>query len=227
MDEEAEPIPMDTLLEASSSEPLPYQFPSQDSETMASLTNLFPAATSAPVPVVKDAQNRAKSRYLMLWNLPAFYLWQHVVNWVCSILALINNPYLDRIVCTNESGFQIFWLRFRAAGGAQRFRGIVQDGTLGSDGILVQCDFVDQNEFNGANGRSADHWTYKGLSDNRSTLDNFSDLYCWPANAAPSLLSRLTMNLETVPIIPIVKCTSRPNRRRRNKKLLAAKGGAL
>ena len=171
----------------------------------------------------------------MLWNLPAFYLWQHVVNWVCSILSLINDPYLDRIVRTNESGFQIFWLRFRTEGGAQRFRGIVQDVTLGSDSeILVHCDFVEQNEFNGANGRSADHWTHKGLSDNRSTLDKFSDHYCRPANAAPSLLSRLTMNLETVPDIPTIKCTSRPNRRRRNKKLaakneklLGAEGGAL
>ena len=112
-------------------------------------------------------------------------------------------------------------------GGAQRFRGIVQGVMLGPEEILVHCDFIEQNEFNGANGRSADHWTYEGLSDNRSTLDKFSDHYCRPANAAPSLLSRLTMNLKTVPAIPIIKRTSRPNRRRRNKKLLAAEGGTL
>lgn len=152
----------------------------------------------------------------MLWNLPTYYIWQHVVTWVCSILPLIDDPYLGRIVRTNESGFQIFWMQFRTVEGAQRFRGVVQGLLLGPDETRINCDFVKQDEFNGAGGRSSDQWTHKGLTHNRSLLEAFSDSFCRPAVAEPSLLSRLTMTPQDPSAVPLIARLSKSARRRQN-----------
>lgn len=73
----------------------------------------------------------------MLWNQPTYYIWQQVVTWACSILPLIGDPILGRIVRTNESGFQILWMQFRTEEGAQRFPGVVQGLLLGPDDTLT------------------------------------------------------------------------------------------
>lgn len=184
--------------------PAAFAFPAQDPETMASLVEMFPAATVAPVPVAENVEARALSKYLILWNLPAYYIWQHVVNWVCSILPLIGDPPLACIVRTNESGFQVFWMKFRTEEGAQRFRGVAHGVRLGPDETRASCDFVKLDEYNGANGRSFDRWSPEGLSYDRSLLEDYSDRYCRPTQAQPSLLSRLTMAEENPPEIPLI-----------------------
>lgn len=130
--------------------PSPFVFPTQDPETVASLREMFPAPTAAPVAIAGGVEARTLSRYLMLWNLPVYYIWQHIINWVCSILPRIGDPYLECVVRTNESGFQNFWMKFRIEEGAQRFRGVVQGLLLGNDETRVNCDFVKLNQYNGA-----------------------------------------------------------------------------
>ncbi|KJA13697.1 hypothetical protein HYPSUDRAFT_59756 [Hypholoma sublateritium FD-334 SS-4] len=212
------PSPPSIPSASTSTLPAPFVFPAQDSATITSLVQMFPAASVAPVAVAENVEARALSKYLMLWNLPAYYIWQHVVNWVCSVLPRIGDPYLKYIVCTNESGFQIFWMRFDTEEGAQRFRAVAQGSRLGADGTRVCCDFVERNEYNSANGRSSDRWSSSGLSHDRSLLDGYSDLYCRPTQALPSLLSRLTMNADNPSDLPLIQRISKSGRRRHNKR---------
>lgn len=213
------PPPPEVPSASTSTIPAPFVFPAQDPETVASLTELFPAASVAPVEVAENVEARTLSRFLILWNLPTYYIWQHVVNWVCSVLPHIGDPHLKCIVRTNESGFQIFWMKFLTKEGAQRFRGVVQGLRLGADETRVSCDFVKLDEYNGANGRSSDRWTAKGLSHDRSLLEGYTDRYCRPTPALPSLLSRLTMDMENPSSIPLIERLSKSSRRRRNNRL--------
>ncbi|KJA15698.1 hypothetical protein HYPSUDRAFT_58654 [Hypholoma sublateritium FD-334 SS-4] len=69
-------------------------FPAHDSVALNSLQNMFPAATTAPVPIIENLDDRVKSRYLMIWNLPVYYVWQNVVDWTTAVLQRIGNPHL-------------------------------------------------------------------------------------------------------------------------------------
>lgn len=205
-------------------------FPAHDPAALTTLQNMFPAVTTAPVPIIEDLDERVKSRYLMIWNLPVYYVWQNVVEWTTAVLQRVGNPHLVRMVRTNESGFQIFWMRFQTVEGAQRFRGVVQGHLLRMDNTRVNCDFVHLNEYNGANGRSSDYWSLDdGLSHNRLiTAAEFSDEYTRPMDAAPTLLSRLTIALDTPPTVPLIARLSKNARRRKNyNSRLAAVDGAL
>ena len=179
-------------------------FPERDSNALIALQELFPAATEAPVALIEDLDERASSRCLLIWNLPVYYLWENVIRWTKGVLQRIGNPKLERIVRTNESGFQIFWLKFRTPEAAQRFRGLIYGHLLQIDGTRVYCDFIDQNDYNGANGRSSDYWSPQGLSHGRAITDAFSNEYTTPMDAAPSLLARLTMTLDASPEVPLV-----------------------
>lgn len=99
------------------------------------------------------------------------------------------------------------------------------------DNTRVNCDFIHLNEYNGANGRSSDYWSLDdGLSHNRLiSAATFSDEYTRPMDAAPTLLSRLTLALDAPPEVPLIARLSKSGRRRQNynARLAAADGGAL
>lgn len=194
-------------------------------EAMESLRELFPPATTTPVRVEETLVAKANSKFLVLWNLPNYYLWQHVIEWVHRVRSLIGNPAIERIIRTNESGFQIFWMKFKHPYGALRFRGLISGHQLQGDEARICCDFVPLDEYNGANGMSSDRWESNALSYNRSLSAPYSDQYCAPAIAGPSLLARLGA---VVDIDMDAKKPSRGSRRRKNfsKKLNTADGGA-
>ncbi|KAF8168915.1 hypothetical protein BJ912DRAFT_1067413 [Pholiota molesta] len=129
----------------------------------------------------------------LLWNLPAAFIWHNVVHWILMVLPLAGNPPLERVLRTNESGTQVFWLKFRTVAAAISFRGVVASRHITDGGLLVHCDFILTSDYAGANGRSSDYWENSGLSYDRSLDSEFSDLYCPRAITGPGLAARLGM----------------------------------
>lgn len=68
---------------------------------------------------------------------------------------------LERTVRTNQRGQQAFWLAFRDIAGASAFRGVVA-GRRTADSPIINCDYVDGNEYSAASSRSSDIWTPGG-----------------------------------------------------------------
>jgi len=156
------------------------------------LSALFPVPTSTDIPLNSIISPSSQSRFLLIWNLPAHFVWNSVVQWIETCISYLGKSklVLERVVRTNQRGEQAFWLAFSSIGGASAFRGVVA-GRQAADTQIIKCDFVDGNDYSSASSRSSDFWTPKdGFVAGGSPTAPF------PAPsaaemAAPSLANRL------------------------------------
>ena len=121
---------------------------------------LFPVPTSTDIPVNSVISASSQSRFLLIWNLPGHFVWHDVVSWLEKSIAYVGKPKpeLQRVARTNQRGDQAFWLKFSTVLGASAFRGLVA-GRQAADTPLIQCDYVDGNQYSAALSRSSDSWT--------------------------------------------------------------------
>jgi hypothetical protein len=185
---------------------------------LSTLQNLFPVPTHPPIPVASVISQNTHGPCLAIWNLPPYYLWEDVVAWTLSLLPKIGNPPLDRILRSNENGTSIFWFKFRTTMGAVAFRGLVAARQMVVGGQIIHCDFVFNDDYSGACGRSTDYWSSTGLSYERSLNEQFSDLYCRLSIPGPALLARLGMAPTTVAYDRPTKAKRRRHNNKRNNK---------
>ncbi|KAF8175363.1 hypothetical protein BJ912DRAFT_931090 [Pholiota molesta] len=180
-------------LASSSSAIVPYSPTLPEGSTLETIQSVFPAVETAPVPVMSVIGPGTQTAYLIIWNLPPAFTWRSIVQWILMVLPLAGKTLssLERVLRTNEAGLQIFWLKFWTVNDAIAFRGVVSNRQITNQGIVVNCDFVERNEYAGANGRSADFWNGTSLSYDHDIDDEFSDLYCKPTVALKSLRDRI------------------------------------
>ena len=156
------------------------------------LSVLFPVPTSTDIPLNSVISPLSQSRFLLIWNLPAHFVWNDVVRWIGMCISYLGKfkPVLERVVRTNQRGEQAFWLAFNSIGGASAFRGVVA-GRQAADTQIIKCDFVDGNEYSSASSRSSDFWTPKdGFVAGVSPTTPFP-VPSAAEMAAPSLTDRL------------------------------------
>ena len=156
------------------------------------LSALFPVPTSTDIPLNSVISPLSQSRFLLIWNLPAHFVWNDVVRWIGMCISYLGKfkPVLERVVRTNQRGEQAFWLAFNSIGGASAFRGVVA-GRQAADTQIIKCDFVDGNEYSSASSRSSDFWTPKdGFVAGVSPTTPFP-VASAAEMAAPSLTDRL------------------------------------
>ncbi|KAF8200964.1 hypothetical protein BJ912DRAFT_1123641 [Pholiota molesta] len=146
-------------LASSSSAIVPYSPTLPEGSALETIQSVFPAVETAPVPVASVIGPGTQTAYLIIWNLPPAFTWRSIVQWILMVLPLAVND-------------------------AIAFRGVVSNRQITNQGIVVNCDFVERNEYAGANGRSADFWNGTSLSYDRDIDDEFSDLYCKPTLAS-------------------------------------------
>ncbi|KDR65386.1 hypothetical protein GALMADRAFT_148730 [Galerina marginata CBS 339.88] len=135
------------------------------------------------------AADRPVTRFLVIWNLPAEYVWNDVVFFIQEAIGQLQPRLLLTKVCrTNQrSGDQAFWLSFGSPTMASSFRGVV----VGRKTTNIQCDFVDGNVFSTSSSQAADHWSpVQGFGDDVVPDAPFLPPAAWQL-AGPTLAERL------------------------------------
>ncbi|KAF9470058.1 hypothetical protein BDN70DRAFT_940125 [Pholiota conissans] len=88
------------------------------------LRELFPDVPPPAFPVLLDVDNGGQSSILVVTNLPVYFLWINVLEWLRSALPLVSRPRVDRVLRTLEDGHQVFWVKLRTITEAAALRGL-------------------------------------------------------------------------------------------------------
>ncbi|KAF9541393.1 hypothetical protein CPC08DRAFT_730812 [Agrocybe pediades] len=181
----------------------------------------FPIPANPLVPVLRTINEEGLSRFLIIWNLPVYHLWENAVAWIETVLPLVPSVKLQRVIRSNEGGQQVFWLAFQSPDQASTFRGQVA-GRLTEGGTEIACDFVSPELYCSATGSQPPFWSpkagySKGLT--AKTLLTEGEVIRAPSR---TLAEMLGLQLE-----PTELWTHRKSRRSRRKKQDPADGGAL
>ncbi|KAF9544441.1 hypothetical protein CPC08DRAFT_799658 [Agrocybe pediades] len=189
----------------------------------ASLTIMFPTPAIPHVPVLRTINEKGRSRFLILWNMPAYRFWENVIMWINAVLTLVPSSILTRVTRMNEGGQQVFWLAFRKADHASSFRGQVS-GRIPENGIEpVGCDFVSPELYCSATGSQPPSWF---PSENKFS-DGITAHTLLAEKEAPRQPSRALAELLGLEPGSTAVWTHRKSRRSRKKKQDPADGGAL
>ncbi|KAF4622611.1 hypothetical protein D9613_009213 [Agrocybe pediades] len=131
----------------------------------ASLALVFPVPLIPHVPILSEIGREGLSRFLIIWNLPGYQLWDQVINWINSVLKLVKKVHLLKVSRSNEAGQQVFWLAFQNHDDASTFRGQVA-GRVAAGGHPIACDFVSADEYSAVAGSKPPTWIPgSGFSD--------------------------------------------------------------
>ncbi|KAF9539452.1 hypothetical protein CPC08DRAFT_731115 [Agrocybe pediades] len=186
----------------------------------SSLSLVFPTPSAPQVPVLQTINEEGLSRFLIIWNLPPFHLWENVISWICAVWALVPSVRLKRVIRSNEGGEQVFWLAFKTSDHASTFRGQVA-GREAEGGVVVACEFVSQDEYCSVTGPKPLSWYPSGYSEGLTPLTPLTEGE-EIRQPTPALAARLGQQLA-----PAKLWTHRKPKRGRRKKKGPADGGAL
>ncbi|KAF9541310.1 hypothetical protein CPC08DRAFT_770635 [Agrocybe pediades] len=220
------PVPVTPLEAQLAVVPYNVQLASQNPSSLAApqaphLALDFPIPVNPLVPVLRTINEEGRSRFLIIWNLPVYHLWENAVAWIETVLPLVPSVKLQRVIRSNEGGQQVFWLAFQSPDQASTFRGQVA-GRLTEGGTEIACDFVSPELYCSATGSQPPFWSpkagySKGLT--AKTLLTEGEVIRTPPRTLAEMLG--------LQLAPAELWTHRKSRRSRRKKQDPADGGAL
>lgn len=176
--------------------PVFVQHPSSE---LAALQEVFPAPQQAMIPV-RDRVSRV-TRYLAIWNLPVYYYWTEVLDWLRVAVEDADWPEVTRILRTQEEGHQVYWLQMKSAAGARSIRGVLSQHRIG-DSPSLAVSVVEDKEWNCRNSSYRDAWSKEWGMEIESRLGwtkTTADRQVLPADAHSRPLPG-PMHLSPVPI---------------------------
>ncbi|KAF8157392.1 hypothetical protein BJ912DRAFT_936906 [Pholiota molesta] len=127
-------------------------------EDAARLEVLFPRPPPPSFPILSEIGARKQSSILAISNLPVFYHWVDVLAWLRSTLNLVNRPHVERVLRSQEDGFQVFWVKLRNPTEAATLRGLLHDRRVAGCPLL-RVDFVSGDVYSARCTAHRDAWS--------------------------------------------------------------------
>ncbi|KAF8162017.1 hypothetical protein BJ912DRAFT_1069061 [Pholiota molesta] len=127
-------------------------------EDAARLEVLFPRPPPPSFPILSEIGARKQSSILAISNLPVFYHWVDVLAWLRSALNLVNRPHVERVLRSQEDGFQVFWVKLRNPTEAATLRGLLHDRRVAGCPLL-RVDFVSGDVYSARCTAHRDAWS--------------------------------------------------------------------
>lgn len=205
----------------------------QPARDLERLQELIPAAPRNVVPILREFG--AETRFLVVSNLPVYYAWGDVMQWLRRAVHAAGFPEVLRVLRSAEAGHQIFLVALRTVTGAAALRGVMSQRFV-ADSPDMCADFVSAQTYSNHSSAYRDAWSpdYGMEVDNRpkSGLTLRDRLHVPPVGPRPSHLppplTDLPKTFLAPPPAPVQPSTRRRVRAgRRRPRLDPADGGAL